>query len=98
MTVVTINGAGSIWCRPGRFPWHFATTHSWPQHLSVEKRPHSRVAEETSSCYNMPIIVREYDLIADWHASKRVDQTSAPAALALLTTLPPCARVPVIRR
>ncbi len=41
----------------------------------------------------MPIIVREYDLIADWYASERVDQTGVPEALALVTTLPPGARV-----
>ena len=41
----------------------------------------------------MPIIVREYDLIADWYASERVDQTGVPEALALAKTLPPGARV-----
>jgi len=37
--------------------------------------------------------VREYDLIADWYASERVDQTGVPEALALVKTLPPGARV-----
>jgi SAM-dependent methyltransferase len=41
----------------------------------------------------LPIIVREYDLIADWYASERVDQTGVPEALALVQTLPPDARV-----
>ena len=37
--------------------------------------------------------MREYDLIADWYASERVDQTGVPEALALVRTLPPGARV-----
>jgi ubiquinone/menaquinone biosynthesis C-methylase UbiE len=37
--------------------------------------------------------MREYDLIADWYALERVDQTGVPEALALVTTLPPGARV-----
>lgn len=37
--------------------------------------------------------MREYDLIADWYASERVDQTGVPEALALVKTLPPGARV-----
>jgi ubiquinone/menaquinone biosynthesis C-methylase UbiE len=41
----------------------------------------------------MPIPVREYDLIADWYASERVDQTGVPEALAFAKTLPPGARV-----
>ena len=37
--------------------------------------------------------MREYDLIADWYASERVDQTGVPEALALARTLPSGARV-----
>jgi ubiquinone/menaquinone biosynthesis C-methylase UbiE len=37
--------------------------------------------------------VREYELISDWYASERVDQTGVPEALALVKTLPPDARV-----
>ena len=37
--------------------------------------------------------MREYDLIADWYASERVDQTGVPEALALVKTLPPGAHV-----
>ena len=37
--------------------------------------------------------MREYDLIAEWYASERVDQTGVPEALALVKTLPPGARV-----
>jgi SAM-dependent methyltransferase len=37
--------------------------------------------------------VQEYDLIADWYASERVDQTGVPEALALVRALPPDARV-----
>ena len=37
--------------------------------------------------------MREYDLIADWYASERVDQTGVPEALALVKTLRPGARV-----
>jgi hypothetical protein len=35
-------------------------------------------------CYKTPIIVREYDLIAEWYASERVDQTGVPEAMALV--------------
>jgi len=41
----------------------------------------------------MPVIVREYDLIADWYALERVDQTGVPEVLALVKALPPGARV-----
>jgi SAM-dependent methyltransferase len=37
--------------------------------------------------------VLEYDLIADWYASERVDETGVPEALALVRTLSPNARV-----
>jgi len=37
--------------------------------------------------------VQEYDLIADWYASERVDQTGVPEALALVKALPTRARV-----
>jgi SAM-dependent methyltransferase len=37
--------------------------------------------------------VREFDVITDWYASERVDQTGVPEALALAQTLPPGARV-----
>jgi ubiquinone/menaquinone biosynthesis C-methylase UbiE len=37
--------------------------------------------------------VREYDLIADWYASERTDQTGVPEALALARMVPPRARV-----
>jgi SAM-dependent methyltransferase len=37
--------------------------------------------------------VLEYDLIADWYASERVDETGVPEALALARTLSPNARV-----
>ena len=37
--------------------------------------------------------MREYDLIADWYAAERVDQTGVPEALALVKTLPPGALV-----
>ena len=37
--------------------------------------------------------MQEYDLIADWYASERGDQTGVPEALALVKTLPPGARV-----
>jgi SAM-dependent methyltransferase len=37
--------------------------------------------------------VREYDLIADWYAAERVDQTGVPETVALAQSLPPGARV-----
>jgi len=37
--------------------------------------------------------VREYDLIADWYASERTDQTGVPEVTALVQSLPPGARV-----
>jgi SAM-dependent methyltransferase len=37
--------------------------------------------------------VREYDLIAEWYASERIDQTGVPETLALVGMLPARARV-----
>jgi len=37
--------------------------------------------------------MREYDLIAEWYASERLDQTGVPEAMALACALPPGARV-----
>jgi hypothetical protein len=37
--------------------------------------------------------MREYDLIAGWYASQRVDRTGVPEATALAATLPRGARV-----
>ena len=37
--------------------------------------------------------MRQYDLIADWYAAERGDQTGVAEALALVKTLPPDARV-----
>jgi ubiquinone/menaquinone biosynthesis C-methylase UbiE len=37
--------------------------------------------------------MREYDAIADWYASERVDQTGVPEAIALASSLPPGARI-----
>ena len=32
---------------------------------SVLRNPHTQVAEDTCTCYNMPTLVWEYDLIAE---------------------------------
>jgi ubiquinone/menaquinone biosynthesis C-methylase UbiE len=37
--------------------------------------------------------MREYDQIAEWYASERVDQTGVPEVKALASTIPPDARV-----
>ncbi len=37
--------------------------------------------------------MREYDLIAEWYASERIDHTGVPETAALASSIPPCARV-----
>jgi len=37
--------------------------------------------------------VREYDLIADWYASERIDQTGIPETIALASSIPPGSRI-----
>lgn len=37
--------------------------------------------------------MREYDLIAEWYASERIDQTGVPETVALASSIPPGSRV-----
>ncbi len=48
-----------------------------------------RAVEATASKMSQGVQVREYDLIADWYASERLDQTGVPEANALASSVPP---------
>jgi cyclopropane fatty-acyl-phospholipid synthase-like methyltransferase len=55
----------------------------------TREAPAERVADSTAA----PVIMREYDVIADWYAADRHDQIGVPEATALASSIPPGARV-----